>query len=104
MTVTNQAFWARFDPHVSFGLPRRFPCRTNGRFLTTIERLLCRRLRQVSVKTLGISLAADRIDGFSNSEHYIGYIPINLYTEAVLGGVEMRIVKGGLVVQGMQGM
>ena len=39
--------------------------------------------------------------GAGNSEHYIGYIPTNLYTEAVLPGIETRTVTGGLVVQGM---
>lgn len=56
----------------------------------------------MSVKTfdLAIFLVADRVDGLRNSEHYIGYIPINLYTEAVLPGVEAHTVMGGLVVQG----
>ncbi len=48
---------------------------------------------------LAVFLAADRVDGPGNSEHYIGYIPINLYTEAVPPGVEARTVMGGLVVQ-----
>jgi len=59
MAVTNQAFWARFDPH--------------------------------SIYYVG---------GFG-SEHYIGYIPIDLYTEAVLPGIETNTVTGGLVVQGI---
>lgn len=75
--------------------------RPNDHLLLMIERLLRWRIWQVSVKTnaLAVFLAVDRVDGLDDSEHYIGYIPINMYTEAVLPGVEAHTVMGGLIVQ-----
>lgn len=55
----------------------------------------------MSVETPALTtfLEADCADGLGYSEHYIGYIPIDLYTEAVPPGAEAHTVMGGLVVQ-----
>jgi hypothetical protein len=83
-----KAYWARFDPHVR----ELYYLSLLSELTPKPEHILCGRIRRVCIiPTLVMSVTF--LTAGPHSEHYIGYIPLEIYQNAPpIRGVAGRVL------------